>query len=108
MDGNSRKDSLPDLTAIMARNGCEGSARSQLSAFLKGWRAANGLPLKALAGDMGVSIETVSAWERGHRFPGAENLDKLAAYTGVPISCFFCRQYNHSNGCSNPAPSHSA
>lgn len=66
-------------------------ARSQLSRFLKSWRQTNKLPLKAVAEDVGVSIETISAWEHGYRFPSAENLDNLATFIGIPVCRFFCR-----------------
>lgn len=68
------------------------AARSTLGRTLRSWRKARALPLKAIATDLGVSIETVSAWEAGERFPTPERLDKLADYMGITVCRLFCRQ----------------
>jgi transcriptional regulator with XRE-family HTH domain len=46
--------------------------------------------LKEVAGELGVSISTVNAWELGERFPKAEHFEALANYTGMPPCHFFC------------------
>lgn len=68
------------------------SARAKLGHTLRSWRKARETPLKAIAADLDVSIETVSAWEGGDQFPTAENLDKLSRIMGVPICRFFCQR----------------
>lgn len=65
--------------------------RALFGEALRTWRKKKGIPLKAVAADVCVSIETVSAWETGIRFPTPENLDKLSQYTGMPVCRFFCR-----------------
>lgn len=67
-------------------------ARVKLGHTLRSWRKGKAIPLKAIAADLGVSIETVSAWEGADQFPTPENLDKLSRYTGVPVCRFFCRR----------------
>jgi transcriptional regulator with XRE-family HTH domain len=67
-------------------------ARAKLGHTLRSWRKARGTPMKAIAADLEVSIETVSAWERGDQFPTPENLDKLSRYIGVPVCRFFCQR----------------
>jgi len=52
---------------------------------LRTWRKAQGYPLKHIAQDMGVSVSVVSQWERGLRFPSAQNLDRLAAYMRITV-----------------------
>ncbi len=81
------------------REGCD-EVRVRLSRFLKNWRQNSKLPLKALAKDIGVSIETISAWERGSRFPGAEHLDALALYVGIPVCRLFCDRRENGKKCS--------
>jgi transcriptional regulator with XRE-family HTH domain len=59
---------------------------------LRECRQGRGEPLKAMALALGVSEATVSAWERGTRFPSGLHLDAIAGYTGVPIRCLFCAE----------------
>ena len=67
---------------------------------LKAWRQNAGIPLKAVSKEMGVSIATVSDWERGARFPTGEHLNRISEYTGIPLCAFFhngerdCRYQN--------------
>jgi transcriptional regulator with XRE-family HTH domain len=71
---------------------CSQGARDKLSHTLKSWRKDKSLPLKAIAQDLKVTFQTVSAWENGDRFPTPENLDSLSRYTGVPVCRFFCQR----------------
>lgn len=57
-----------------------------LSARLRQWRLSRRIPLKRMAAELGVSISTISAWERGARFPSASHLERLSARTGLPVS----------------------
>jgi len=66
--------------------------RGEQRQTLRSWRKARGTPMKAIAADLEVSIETVSAWEGGDQFPTSENLDKLSRIMGVPICRFFCQR----------------
>lgn len=54
---------------------------------VRAWRAEQGLPLKHVAADMGVSISVVSQWERAQRFPSLRNLEKIADYIGTRACC---------------------
>lgn len=69
----------------------EEGVRARLGRALREWRRAQGLPLKAISVELGVSIETISAWERGDQFPTPENLDALAKRIGVSACWFFCQ-----------------
>ena len=52
---------------------------------LRVWRRAEGLPLKRVSHDLGVSVSVVSQWERGLRFPSVKNLDRIAQYMDIPV-----------------------
>jgi transcriptional regulator with XRE-family HTH domain len=54
------------------------------------WRRKNHHSLKNIAADLGVSLATVSAWERGARFPAAQHFQALVNYTGIPPCRLFC------------------
>jgi transcriptional regulator with XRE-family HTH domain len=54
------------------------------------WRRENKVPLKKVAVELGVSISTVNAWERGERFPTGHNFEMLVEYTGLPPCRLFC------------------
>lgn len=57
---------------------------------LRSRRKDLGLPLKALAADLEVSIATLSDWERGTRFPSRENLETLSRVLNIPVCRLFC------------------
>jgi len=65
---------------------------AELGARLRAWRKQEGLPLKHVAQDLGVSISVISQWERGHRYPSIQNLQRIADYIGIPLSLVFCRR----------------
>ena len=54
------------------------------------WRKKNNLSLKTIAADMAISLATVSAWERGARFPTPQHFQALVNYTGIPPCRLFC------------------
>ena len=56
----------------------------------KNWRRKQKLPLKQVAADLGLSVNTVSLWELGKRFPSRRHLQKLLRYTGQPPCKLFC------------------
>ena len=66
------------------------SLRQAFAQRLREWRAAQNLPLKAVAEGIGVGVSTVSEWELGTRFPSAENLQNVSAFTRIPPCRFFC------------------
>ena len=78
------------------------TSRAKFGWGLRSWRNQKGIPLKAIAFDLDVSIETVSAWERGDQFPTPEHLDKLSRYTGIPVCRFFC--HRSLGSCSRECP----
>ncbi len=90
--------------------------RETFARNLRLWRTWRDLPMKVVAGDVGVDESTYCLWEAGKRFPNAENLDAIAMYAGVPICRFFkngesaCSGQSfeefseRSSGQSNPEP----
>jgi transcriptional regulator with XRE-family HTH domain len=54
---------------------------------MKEWRKDQGLPLKHVAKELGVSVSIVSEWENGNRFPSVSNLESIAKYLGMPVCC---------------------
>ncbi len=56
----------------------------------KRWRQKSKLPLKQVARDLGVSVNTISLWELGKRFPSKRHFEMLAEYTGQPPCKLFC------------------
>ncbi len=56
----------------------------------RNWRLKNSIPLKKIAGDLGLAVATINAWELGKRFPTGRNFDRLVNYTGVPPCRLFC------------------
>lgn len=69
---------------------CSCDIRATFAAALRGWRLKNGIPLKKLAKDLGISVATVNSWELGKRFPTGFNLEILVDYTGLPPCRLFC------------------
>jgi len=59
---------------------------------LKRWRQQHGLSLKAMAAKLGFGVATVSAWERGTRFPNGYALSHLVIYTQTTPCRLFCDQ----------------
>jgi len=66
------------------------SCAKLLGEKLRAWRRRKKLPLKAVAGELGVSVSVISEWERGIRFPSSRHLDALSEYTGIPACFLFC------------------
>lgn len=56
---------------------------------LRKLRKAQGLKQRELASAIGVSMYTVSVWERGLQIPEQRTLMKLADFFHVPERCFF-------------------
>ena len=64
-----------------------GPERRLVAAFagrLRHWRRTRRIPLKQMAGELGVSTAIVSAWENATRFPTLEHLEQISGYTGIP------------------------
>ena len=56
----------------------------------KNWRRKNKVPLKQVAADLGLSVNTISLWELGKRFPSKRHFAMLAEYTAQPPCKLFC------------------
>jgi transcriptional regulator with XRE-family HTH domain len=56
----------------------------------KNWRQKHKLPLKKVAADLGLSVNTINLWEMGKRFPSKSHFEKLVEYTGQPPCKLFC------------------
>ena len=65
---------------------------------LRAWRIRMGLPLKRVAGHLGVSISIVCAWEQARRFPNICHLERISAYTGMAIGQLLCERTEPSPG----------
>lgn len=52
---------------------------------LKQLRADRGLTSRELAGELGVSLSAVSAWETGYRTPPLRMALRIARFFGVPL-----------------------
>jgi transcriptional regulator with XRE-family HTH domain len=64
--------------------------RVSFAIAFKNWRVKNKLPLKKIAGDLGLAVSTVNAWELGKRFPSGRHFELLVNYTGLPPCRLFC------------------
>jgi len=64
--------------------------RASFATAFRNWRLKNNIPLKQIAGDLGLSIATINSWESGNRFPTGYNLEILANYTSVPPCRLLC------------------
>lgn len=64
--------------------------REAFSAALGGWRKQKRIPLKQVAADLGVSISTINAWERGERFPTGYHIELIVKYTSLAPCRLFC------------------
>jgi DNA-binding transcriptional regulator YiaG len=87
-----------DLKNNKSKPDLVGHSSSVVDAFsirLKEWRAKEGLPLKRVAQDLGVSISIVSEWEHGHRFPSVTNLEAISHYMGLPVCCLLFHGTGH-------------
>jgi transcriptional regulator with XRE-family HTH domain len=80
MKSNSRRDRQPCRAAQ-----CFGRR-------LKAWRLRMGLPMSRVARHLDVSTSIVCAWERAERFPNLCHLERIATYTGLPISQLLCER----------------
>ena len=64
--------------------------RASFAIAFKNWRQKNNVPLKKVAADLDLSVNTISLWELGKRFPTGLHFEMLAAYTGMPPCKLFC------------------
>jgi transcriptional regulator with XRE-family HTH domain len=64
--------------------------RASFAMAFSAWRQKNNIPLKKIAGDLGVSVATINSWELGKRFPTGYNFEMLTNYTGLPPCRLFC------------------
>jgi ribosome-binding protein aMBF1 (putative translation factor) len=77
-------------TRVVAQEQQVWDVRASFARAFRDWRRRNGLPLKTVARDLGLSISTVSSWESGRSFPTGSHFERLVAYTGLPPCKLFC------------------
>jgi len=56
---------------------------------LRAWRLKKGWALRAVAEELGVSVQVLSDWERGKRFPTVQHLQTLAKVLDTPLCVLF-------------------
>ena len=64
--------------------------RMALGQRLQWWRHLKGIKTTEAAAELGVSTAAWGHWETGARFPSAEMLLDLAAYTRLPLRVLLC------------------
>ena len=64
--------------------------RKSFAAALRNWRRRHKIPLKIIAAGLGVSVNTISLWELGKRFPNGRHFEMLTEYTGQTPCQFVC------------------
>ena len=64
--------------------------RASFAIAFKNWRQRENVPLKQVATDLGLSVNTIDMWELGKRFPTGRHFEMLVDYTGVPPCRLFC------------------
>src|SRR5450830_1860521 len=71
-----------------------------VGANIKGHRIARGLTQHDLAQTLGIEVETMSRYERGHIAPPLEQVGKIATVLGVPPWTLFTSDQDdvHSQG----------
>ena len=62
---------------------------TQIGKNIRNFRIRRGLTQRALADDVMVSFQAISAWERGLSVPDLENAIRLANYFGVAVDALF-------------------
>lgn len=62
---------------------------TQIGKNIRTYRMREGLTQRALADNVLVSFQAISAWERGLSVPDLENAIRLANYFGVPVDALF-------------------
>jgi len=64
--------------------------RANFAKAFGAWRTKNNHTLKQVAAELGITLATVSLWERGERFPTEKHFQALVSYTGIPPCRLFC------------------
>ena len=64
--------------------------RASFAIAFKNWRRKHNVPLKKVAADLDLSVNTINLWELGKRFPTGLHFERLAEYTGMPPCKLFC------------------
>ena len=64
--------------------------RANFAKAFGAWRRKNNHTLKHIAAELGITLATVSLWERGERFPREKHFQALVNYTGIPPCKLFC------------------
>jgi DNA-binding transcriptional regulator YiaG len=94
---------LSGNTPSLEQNGSEDVSGSlAFGRRLSKWRKSRRMPLKQVAAGLGVSVQVVSDWERGRRFPSSRHLALIENFTNVPL-CTFFRGENHPCPYADPS-----
>jgi transcriptional regulator with XRE-family HTH domain len=81
---------LSSIASVHRKPAFQCDLRASFATAFKNWRHRNNVPLKQVAADLNVSVNTVNLWELGKRFPTGRHLELLTAYTGQPPCRLFC------------------
>lgn len=64
--------------------------RASFATAFRNWRQTNSLTMNQVATDLDLSVNTISSWEQGKRFPAVGHFDLVVAYTRVPPCRLIC------------------
>ena len=81
---------FPHALAVAQKPHFHCDIRASFACAFGNWRRKHKIPLKKIAGDLGISVSTVNLWESGKRFPGGYNFEMLVDYAGLPPCKLFC------------------
>jgi len=77
-----------EKSKFLGKDTCGNGLQKLFGARLRNWRTVKELPLKHVATDLHVSVQIVSDWERGKRFPCCRHLEMISSYTELPLCAF--------------------
>lgn len=60
------------------------NTRARLATAVRNRRLRHHVPLERIAGDLGLSGNTISLWELGQRFRMGRHVERFGEYTGLP------------------------
>lgn len=72
--------------------------KQALAGRIKQAREKQGYTQKGMAEALGLSVQSVCAWENGNALPSFKNLELLASLTNTPVEHFFVSPTMTANG----------
>ena len=84
------ESTAPKLPPVLRKPKPKFDIGASFAIAFKNWRQKNKLPLKQVAADLGLSVNTINLWEMGKRFPSKGHFEKVVEYTGQPPCKLFC------------------